>query len=42
LKRRAQGETTVKILAHPALEDVQVRLRDGKAEWHSFDEVFSD
>ncbi len=46
LKRRAQGETTANILAHPAfheaMEDVQARLRDGKAEWHTFDEVFSD
>ena len=46
LKRKAEGETTAKILAHPAfheaMEDVQARLRDGKAEWHTFDEVFSD
>ncbi|MBW1811874.1 MAG: hypothetical protein JRJ87_27055 [Deltaproteobacteria bacterium] len=46
LKRRAQGETTAKILAHPAfheaMEEVQVRLSDGNAEWHTFDDVFSD
>ena len=46
LKRRAQGDPTEKILAHPAfheaMEDVQARLRSGRAEWHSFDEVFSD
>jgi hypothetical protein len=46
LKRRAEGEATERILAHPAfyeaLEDVQVRLRDGSAKWHTFDEVFSD
>ncbi len=46
LKREVQGETTVKILAHPAfheaMTDVQTRLRDGQAEWHNFDEVFSD
>jgi hypothetical protein len=46
LKRRAQGEATEKILAHPAFHeamlDVQARLRDGKAEWHTFDEVFND
>ena len=46
LKRRAQGETTAKILANPvfheALADVQARLRDGNTEWHTFDEVFSD
>ncbi len=46
LKRRAQGETTTKILAHPAfheaMEDVQAKLSEGKAEWHTFDETFSD
>ena len=46
LKREIQGETTVKILAHPAfreaMEDVRTRLRDGQAEWHTFDETFSD
>jgi len=46
LKRRVQGQTSAKILAHPAfheaLEDAQGRLRDGRAEWHTFDEVFSD
>ncbi len=46
LKRRVQGETTAKILTHPAfheaMEEVQARLRDGNTEWHTFDEVFSD
>lgn len=46
LRRRVQGENTVKILDHPAfqeaMEDVQLRLREGKAQWHTFDEVFSD
>jgi len=46
LKRRAQGETTSKILTHPAfheaMEDVQARLRHGKAEWCTFEEVFID
>jgi Family of unknown function (DUF6364) len=46
LKRRAHGETTAEILAHPAfheaMTDVQTRLRDGNAEWNTFDEVFSD
>ncbi len=46
LKRKAQGETTTRILAHPAfheaMEEVQAKLQGGKAEWHSFDEVFSD
>ena len=46
LKRRVQGETTERILSHPAFHeamvDVQARLRDGNAEWNTFDEVFSD
>ena len=46
LKRRAQGETSERILAHPAfheaMEDVLTKLREGKAEWQTFDEVFSD
>jgi len=46
LKRKAQGETTARILAHPAfheaMEEVQARLRDGRAEWHTFDETFAD
>ncbi len=46
LKRRVEGEDTQKILAHPAfqkaMEEAQARLRDGTAEWHSYDEVFSD
>jgi hypothetical protein len=44
LKRRASGDATEMVLANPAfheaLVDAQVRLRDGSAEWHSFDEVF--
>jgi hypothetical protein len=46
LKRRAEGENTEKILSHPAFEkamrDVQRKLRDGRAEWHSYDEVFGE
>ncbi|MBW2733839.1 MAG: hypothetical protein JRH20_15740 [Deltaproteobacteria bacterium] len=46
LKRRAEGEPTKKILAHPAfheaMEDIQAKLQNGKAEWHTFDEVFVD
>jgi len=46
LKRRAQGDSTEIILSNPdfhkALIDVQSRLRDGTAEWLTFDEVFSD
>ncbi len=44
LKRRVEGETTEKILAHPAfhdaMKDAQKRLRDGDATWHDYDEVF--
>jgi hypothetical protein len=46
LKRRVEGEDMEKILAHPAfqraMEEAQTRLRDGTAEWHSYDEVFPD
>lgn len=46
LKRRAEGENTEKILAHPAFEkamqDVQRKLRNGTAEWHSYKEVFGE
>ena len=46
LKRRAQGDSTEIILSNPdfhkALIDVQSRLRDGTAEWLTFDEVFRD
>jgi len=46
LKRRAQGESTEKILTHPAfheaMTDVQARLHDGDTEWFTFSEVFSD
>ncbi len=44
LKRRSAGDVSDMVLANPAfheaLVDVQARLRDGSAEWHSFDEVF--
>lgn len=46
LKRRVEGESTEMILAHPAfhqaMECAQARLRDGSAQWHSYDEVFGD
>lgn len=46
LKRRSEGEKTEQILSHPvfqkAMKDAQVKLRDGKANWHSYDEVFGD
>jgi hypothetical protein len=46
LKRRSEGENTEKILAHPAFEkamqDAQMKLRDGTAEWYSYKEVFGE
>jgi hypothetical protein len=46
LKRRVEGQETEKIFAHPAfakaMEEAQAKLRNGTAEWHSYDEVFSD
>ena len=46
LKRRVEGEDTEKILAHPAfndaMQDVQRKLQDGSAVWHSYDEVFGE
>ena len=46
LKRRVEGESMEKILAHPifqqAMEDAQAKLRAGTAQWHSYDEVFGD
>ncbi len=46
LKRRVEGERTEAILSHPAfhraMADAQARLRDGSAEWHTFDEIFTD
>jgi len=46
LKRRTQGDPQEIILANPdfhqAFMDTQVRLKNGTAEWHSFDEVFGD
>lgn len=46
LKRNVDGELTETILAHPAFEkamtEVQARLKEGTARWHTHDEVFSD
>lgn len=46
LKRRVEGQSTEKILSHPAfvkaMEEAQAKLRNGKAQWHSYDEVFGD
>jgi len=46
LKRRVEGEAMEKILTHlafhHAMEDAQAKLRNGTAQWHSYDEVFGD
>ena len=46
LKRQAQGDSMEIILSdpdfHKALLDVQSRLRNGMAKWHTFEEVFGD
>ncbi len=46
LKRHVEGENIEKILAHPAfekaLQDAQMKLQDGTAEWHSYKEVFGE
>ncbi len=46
LKRRVEGESTEKILAHPAFQDAmektQTKLREGTAKWHSYQETFGD
>ena len=44
LKRQAQGDSMEIIFSNPdfhkALVDVQSRLRDGTAKWHTFEDVF--
>lgn len=46
LKRQVDGESSEKILAHPAfqeaLEKSQAKLRDGTARWYSYNEVFGE
>ena len=46
LKRRVEGEYIEKIFTHPAfhqaMEDAQAKLRNGTAQWRSYDEVFGD
>lgn len=46
LKRRVEGEHMEAILTHRAFEQAMVeaqgRLRNGTAQWHSYDEVFDD
>nr|MBF0223599.1 hypothetical protein [Desulfobulbaceae bacterium] len=46
LKRKIEGESTEKILSHPAfnsaMKEAQAKLQKGTAEWHSYDEVFGN
>ena len=46
LKRRNQGDSMDLIYAdpefHKAVMDVKERLKDGSAEWYTFDEVFGE
>ncbi len=46
LKRQAQGDSMDIIFSdpgfHKAILDVQSRLRNGTAQWHTFEEVFGD
>ena len=46
LKRQAQGDCMDIIFSdpgfHKAILDVQSRLRNGTAQWHTFEEVFGD
>ena len=44
IKRRVEGEQMEIILSNPAfhkaMEEAQAKLRNGTAEWHSYNEVF--
>jgi len=44
LQRQEEEAAQKRLLAHPAfyqaMNAVQTRLKDGSAEWHSFEEVF--
>ena len=46
LKRRVEGQHVEWVLKDPAFEqamtDVQAKLKNGTAQWHSYDEVFGD
>ncbi len=46
LKRQSESRHMATILENPAfqkaMENVQTKLRDGTAIWHSYDEVFGD
>jgi hypothetical protein len=46
LKRKAEGDNMDLIFSDPdfyhAILDVQSRIRNGTAEWYTFEEVFGD
>ena len=46
LKQQSQGDSADIIFSNPefyrAVKYVQSRLRNGSAEWHTFDEVFGE
>ncbi|RWX50402.1 hypothetical protein VU01_13253 [Candidatus Electrothrix marina] len=46
LKRRTSQQQTDTILSDPhfsqALTEAHTRIKDGSAQWHTFDEVFGD
>ena len=46
LKRRIEGQDSERILSHPAFQEAmevaQEKLKDGSAEWYSYDEVFNN
>ena len=46
LKRKSEGDSMELIVSDPhfysAIRDVQSRLREGKAKWHSFEDVFGE
>ncbi|MBT4287428.1 MAG: hypothetical protein HOD92_08810 [Deltaproteobacteria bacterium] len=46
LKRKVESQNSETILSHPkfqsAMEESQNKLRNGSANWHSYDEVFGD
>ena len=46
LKRNTDGEKAETILSNPlfhkSMEEAQVKLQNGSAVWHSYDDVFGD
>lgn len=46
LKRRGDGQQMETVIENPAfrqaMADIQTKLRDGTAQWHSYDEVLGE